>query len=848
MGRLRRALPSLLGLVVFAIALVVLRRELHGVGWHDLGNDVANTPPWRLMAAIALTALNYAVLTGYDFLAFATIGKRLPGRNVAFTSFLAYAVSNNIGFAMLSGASIRYRFYTRAGVTPLEMTRIVFSYSVTFWLGLLALGGASLIVGGLPAAEGIPAPDLLRAAGFALVAVCIAYIGVIRFHRGPLRIGSFELPLPTFPIGLGQLAVSALDWGLVAAVLYILLPPIDLGFVAFLAAFLGAQIVALVSHVPGGVGVFEGLMILFLKPLLPSGQVLPALVVFRLVYYLLPLALALVLLVADEMRSRRSQTARLGAILGQLNRNLAPRVLAAFAFLAGLGLLFSGATPAAPGRLDFLARAFPLGVIEVSHFVGSIAGAGLLLISQGLSRRLDGAYYLAVGGIGVGIAASLLKGADYEEATLLAVLLVVLLFARSAFDRRAAFLETRFSAAWIAAVAAALVSSVWLGLFAFKHVEYAKDLWWQFELTADAPRFLRASVGVAVALLLFAVRRLLGHAPHEAPEPTERDLVDASRAIAAQSATSPNLVFLRDKALLFDEERRGFVMYGVQGRTWVALGDPVGPPDLVPVLLRLFLEKCDDYGGIPVFYEVSKEGLHGYADFGLSFVKLGEEARVDLQSFSLEGPQAAKLRQARRRLEKDGASFRILPAADLPAVMAELEDVSNQWLRGKSGAEKGFSLGFFERSYVARFPVAVIERAGRIVAFANLWPSALKDELSVDLMRYNADAPSGVMEALFAHLLGWGKGEGYRWFALGMAPLSGFESSPVAPLWNRLGAFLYAHGESLYNFQGLRAYKDKFGPVWEPRYLVYPGGLRLPRVLADVAALIAGGYARIFRK
>ena len=115
-------------------------------------------------------------------------------------------------------------------------------------------------------------------------------------------------------------------------------------------------------------------------------------------------------------------------------------------------------------------------------------------------------------------------------------------------------------------------------------------------------------------------------------------------------------------------------------------------------------------------------------------------------------------------------------------------------------------------------------------------------------MRYHRDAPKSVMEALFVHLMQWGKEQGYRRFALGMAPLSGFETSPVAPLWNRLGAFLYEHGESVYNFQGLRAYKEKFNPVWEPHYLAYPGGLRLPRIMADVSALVAGGYRKIFRK
>lgn len=240
--------------------------------------------------------------------------------------------------------------------------------------------------------------------------------------------------------------------------------------------------------------------------------------------------------------------------------------------------------------------------------------------------------------------------------------------------------------------------------------------------------------------------------------------------------------------------------------------------------------------------------MHVYADFGLTFVKLGEEARVDLTAFTLEGGHASKYRQALRRLDKDGANFRIVEREGVPAIMDQLRLVSDDWLSAKSSAEKGFSLGFFNEAYLARFPVAVVERRGRIEAFANLWLGPNREELSIDLMRYHRDAPKGVMEALFVHLMQWGHGQGYHWFVLGMAPLSGFEASPLAPLWNRLGAFLYQHGESVYNFQGLRAYKEKFNPVWEPHYLAYPGGVRLPRIIADVSAMVAGGYHEIFRK
>jgi phosphatidylglycerol lysyltransferase len=330
--------------------------------------------------------------------------------------------------------------------------------------------------------------------------------------------------------------------------------------------------------------------------------------------------------------------------------------------------------------------------------------------------------------------------------------------------------------------------------------------------------------------------------------PGARELAEAEVSIHRQTSTAPNLVYLRDKALLFNETRDAFVMYGVQGRTWVAMGDPVGAVEAVPGMIRAFLEKCDDYGGVPVFYEIGPAHMHRYADAGLTFVKLGEEAKVDLGSFTLDGSRGAKFRQSIRRLDKDGGAFRVVPPGEVPTLMPQLAAVSGDWLRHKAGAEKGFSLGFFDSAYLQRFPVAVVERQGRVVAFSNLWLGGDRVELSLDLMRHAEDAPKGVMEALLVNLMAWGKAEGYRRFALGMAPLSGVEASPLAAPWNRVGAFLYEHGEAVYGFQGLRAFKNKFDPVWEPRYLAYPGGLRLPRILADTSALIAGGYRNIFLK
>ncbi len=837
-----------IGVALFVAAVLVLRGELQNVSYQEVRQSVRGLPPSALLLSILFTAANYAILCCFDLLAFRYVGRRLNDWKVAATSFIGYAVANNVGFAIISGTSVRYRFYSRWGLTAQEISRIVVFYSGTFWLGFLVLAGWSMAMDPHPGLSKVLGPTMLAVGGWALLGSALAYAVVAAVRPAPVRMGRWTIPVPRLRIVAWQYALSTLDWALAGAVLYALLPRTELTFWEFLSAFLAAQLLGLVSHVPGGVGVFEGTMVVLLDGYLAPGQIFSSLFLYRLIYYVLPLGAALAILVADEVRLRRHHFAKWGSWFGSISQQVAPRVLAMFIFLAGALLLVSGATPTEPHRLAWIDRHVPLVLVEAGYLIGSLAGVGLLIVSHGVARRLDIAFVFAMTSLGLGIAASLLKGADYEEAALLGALAVALFASRPAFDRKADFWAARFSPGWIFGVVSVVGAAVWLGFFAFQHVEYSDELWWRFALNQDAPRALRATMLAVVLMLAFGVLRFLRPAPPTLTRPTEEELEAARPLIDTQTSTVPYLVYLRDKTLLFSEDGRACLMYAVHGRTWVAMGDPVGDPRSVTGLIRRFFELCDDYGGVPVFYQVGKDKLHHYADFGLAFAKLGEEACVDLHGFSLDGAENKPFRLVLNRFGRSGMTFRVVPVEEVDALMPRLQEVSDAWLLEKRASEKGFSLGFFAPEYVRRFPVAVVEEEGRIVAFATVWPGPAKQELSVDLMRYRPDAPRNVMEALMLNLMLWGKAEGYARFNLGMAPLSGLEPSPVAPVWTRIGNFLFQRGEVLYNFQGLRTYKEKFHPSWEPRYLAYPGGLALARITADVSALIAGGYRKIFRR
>jgi phosphatidylglycerol lysyltransferase len=848
--RLWPFLRPLLMIVVFAIALRVLQSTLQHYRYREVMGYLQALSQMQVFLAILLTLAGYFIMTGYDTLAFRYIGHPLPYRRIALASFIGYAFNNNVGLSGLVGGTLRYRLYNAWRLTAVEIAKVIAFYTITFWLGFVLLGGSLFIIAPPVVPHTVHLPfNSIRLLGFVLLLPALAYLGWVIARREPVRIRQWEFDLPETRLLVAQILISCADWVLAAMVLYVLLPDaLPTGFVHFLGIFLLAQIAGVASNLPGGLGVFEAIILIFLAPYYHAGAILGALVAFRAVYYLFPLIAAIVLLSIHEVLEKREGVARVARVFGRWAPGIAPQLLAFTTFIGGAVLLFSGATPILAGRKEWLRLFVPLPVIELSHFLGSIAGVALLVLARGLQRRLDAAYHLAVIVLGASIVFQLFKGVDYEEALILIIMLIGLVVSRRHFYRRGTFLNESFGPGWIGAILLVLISSAWLGFFSYKHVEYSSDLWWRFGVRGDAPRFLRASVGVVAALLIFAIRRLLRPATPNAEPPSAIDLERAAAIVATDANSQSNLALLGDKALLFSENGRAMIMYGVEGRSWIAMGDPVGADEDKPELIWKFREVCDVHAGWPVFYEVQRANLHLYLDVGLTLLKIGEEARVPLDDFNLEGGSRKWMRKMLRKVEEENCSFELVPVKGVSQIIAELRAISDSWLAEKKTREKGFSLGFFAEEYVTRFPVAVVRREDHIVAFSNLWTSAENEEISVDLMRHAIDAPSGVMDYMFVNLMLWGAAQQYRFFNLGMAPLSGIENRSMAPLWNRAGAFAYRFGENFYNFQGLRQYKEKFDPVWEPTYIASPGGLALPRILTNLAALVSGGLRGVFAK
>jgi len=845
-GKLQRWKPWLIGGIALVIALL-LAHTLQGLliefSYQELVDAIRSTPGTALALAVLATLISFLALTGYDHSSMRYVGANVSYPVAAQTAFIAYALSNTIGLGVLTGGAVRMRLYGAAGVEAGTISRAIAFNAAAFILGISVVGAGALLRGAQSVAPVLHLPTLLLQVVASLILLAAATLLVLCRDGNERRLfGRIRIRLPSVSLALQQLLFSAIDIAATAAVLWFLLPAGTIGFPAFVGFFAIAIVLGVLSHVPGGLGVFEAIMLVALRDHVPTEALAAALVLYRLIYYVLPLLLALGLLVILEVRRGTATAVTQAAV------SLAPLLLAAYTLVVGVMLLISGVTPATDEATELLALHVPLPLVEASHFLGSIAGLGLLFVARGMLLRLDAAWWAGLLISIVSLILALPKGIAISEAVLIGCLVLSLALSHPQFTRRASLLAQPFTGGWLLSMAAIVGALTGLLFFAYRDVDYTHELWWQFEFDGHAPRSLRALVAVALLTLALALRQLFRPPAAPLPKPSAAEVERAAAIVRVQNSADACVALMGDKHFLFSEPGNAFVMYGRRARSWVGLFDPVGPQSEWPELVWRFLEKAREEGGRASFYQVRPQTLPVYLDAGLRVFKLGEYAYVPLADFSLKGKARSDLRQALNRGEREGMSVEVLPPHLPRDMLAELRTISDAWLDEHNTAEKSFSLGSFNEAYMQRLPIALVRSGGRNVAFATLMTTGANAEASVDLMRHLPDAPNGTMDFLFTKLLLHFHAQGFQRFGLGMAPLSGMAEHPLAPRWHRLGRLLFSHGENFYNFQGLRAFKEKFNPEWEARYLAAPGGMAPLFVLADVAALISGGLRGVIAK
>jgi phosphatidylglycerol lysyltransferase len=436
---------------VFAAALAVLHHVFSRFHFSEVTDQLRRIPAQDVQWAVGLTASSYLALAGFDGLGAHYIGRPLSPARILLISFVSHAVSHSAGFATLTGGAVRLRMYSAAGLSPGEVAAVVAFCGLTFGLGASGLAALALLVEPSLLSNVLTLPSAaLRGLGGVLAVAVTAYVAWSATARRPIRLFRRDYPVPPPHLALLQIMVAATDLALASAALYVLLPAATRpDYPAFLGAYVVANLLGLLAHVPGGIGVFDA-TILVLTPGAPPSAVLGALLLFRLFYNLLPLSLAALLLAVFEIIER---VPRVGARIGGLFDDLGPPLLAVTVFAAGGLVVIDQSFPSD--------RIGPPAAVIIA-IAEAVTGCLLMILARGINRRDRWSRLASIGGMLVLTILVFVEDRVAPRVMAGALLTVVLALSEKLSDPPLRVRWPSLTAPWIGAIAAVMAGAVWL--------------------------------------------------------------------------------------------------------------------------------------------------------------------------------------------------------------------------------------------------------------------------------------------------------------------------------------------------------------------------------------------------
>ncbi len=620
-----RHLPAVLGIALLFGAIFVVQREFRHLNLHDIGVALSAIPVHALVFSFVWTVLSYFILTFYDRLGTIYAGHKVSYGRVAFASFCAYSLSHNLGFAAVSGAAVRYRLYAHWGLTPLQIGKTVAFCSLTFGLGGMVLGGAILFVEprSIPFfGEHLP-KIAMYGVGVALWAIVFGYVTLSKLF-GRMKIMGHDIVLPGWRMAIVQVILATVDVATTATIFFALLPDAPgLTWLIFLGVYVASYTAGLAANLPGGIGVFDTAMLFGLAPYLSPPQIVGAIFVFRLYYYIIPLFLAGSLFAGNEILLRG------GGILRHFGK-LAPvqaigrwsepdfAVTAATGAVSLCGVLMLTLGVLAP-QPDFSWIDADYGALaqQAGQFVPSLIGAGLVIMAIGLSHRVNLAWGLTILLLVLGAAfAATQENRLWVSGTLILTTLLLAPF-RACFYRHAQILSgpLRPSSA---------LTLVVLGLCLFALAAnqsqtqiMSNNAFWAVIMSREIPNTVRVAIAIAMLLGLSAIWLLIrpGRVRYLPWDLNARRLLREWGAEPNQNADG----------VVLGEAAKAAIPFRRCGRVLLGLGDPVGDQgDQISAIWRL-RDLAQQEGLDAAVWYAGPSLLKVYGDLGLTALPLGTD-------------------------------------------------------------------------------------------------------------------------------------------------------------------------------------------------------------------------------
>ncbi|MFA6914121.1 MAG: phosphatidylglycerol lysyltransferase domain-containing protein, partial [Endomicrobiia bacterium] len=762
MKKLLKIIIAPLGILIFIIAISLLSHEMKNYSYQQILDTLRAIPSFKITIALILSLSYYLILGGYDVIAFKYIGVPLKFKNVLFTCFVSNALGNNTGYSMLFGGSIRYRLYSLYNVSMMNVTKVLFFSSATIWFGLLIIGGLVFTFSPVEFNNNKFFFSSSFPLGILFLTIVLLYTALSLLKSKPIKILKWTITFPSIKITLWQMLLATADWVLASCTLYVLLPQGEIAYITLLQIFLIAQMLGILSQVPGGMGVFETAIVMMLPSATESSYVMGALLAYRAIFYFFPLGIALILLASHEFFRAKKRFKVLARFYGGRMASIIPQALSVSIFFGGTIILFSGVTTVSSSIIQRLVEYIPSIILDLLHFLISIIGIMLLFVSRGLILRIKKAYSIAIILLSILFPLALINGYGYEKIVSLIIILSLIIPAKKYFYRTLSLMTLRLNILWFSAISIVFLTSTWLGFFVYKQDIYS---WTNFLESlfsnSDASRFLRICMGMAIIMIMVLISEIFKRYKYKK---TTVNVNNVKKLVDTSKYVYGNYAF--ENKNIFDMNTNTFMMYYQINNSAIAFGDPVGDNKSSRELIWNFKEMTDLKNIKPTFIYLGYKNLKIYDDIGLDIASFGADANILLDTFSVNENSLMDIKKISDNMENTGYSFEVIEREEFVKVQKYIGFVDYQWEQDFAGLKNKM----FDVSSKNANKYIVIKKDNFISAYAYLLLSDNKYESFVSNIRYTNDCNNNIVQFILFKAISWAKDNQYKWFNLGLTP------------------------------------------------------------------------------
>lgn len=800
---------------VIAIVIGELISISKTISFNQLSDTFQDIAFWKIILMLIIGLISVLPMIGYDVILNRILGQKQKKLFLFESSWMINTINNIAGFGGLISIGLRSEFYGKkkdGRKVAQSLTKIL----------LFLMSGLSIysLLAFIILTVGHPNEFLQQywiwLIGGSLYFPTVLIVSIIKkddYVGGLDNKTRIELILTSF-----------LEWtGVLGSFLLIgMLMGISFNPLQVIPIFIAASVIGIASMIPGEIGSFDVMMIIGLSSLGISREIVVAwILLYRLFYYIIPFMIGVVFFVKN-LSSRLNED--YSGIPRELTTEIAHKIVVFLMYFSGVMMVLSATVPEVFDEVRWLRHLNPLSFHIINQFPAILLGFLLLIMGRGISAQVKRAYIPTISLIVVTLLYTFVKDFSWGVILYLIFLLLIIIFSKNQLYREQLVYSWEKITIDGTIFSILTILYVIIGVYNLPTFPHHKHHFNDFLLFPSEKIWFSGFIGILlVAIILYLFVNYLRGSTQTVGIPL--DEARATKLLETYGGnTDSQLLFLNDKEMYIyknkEEEDTVLLQFKTYNNKCIVMGDPSGKKEDFSLAIEQFIKDADVLGYLPVFYEVSEEMVILLHEFGYDFIKMGEEAHVDLPSFTLSGKKRKSERAIMNRFAKENYQFEIIQPPFSAEKMSELKKVSDDWLGSRK--EKGFSLGFFSESYLQKAPIAVVyDEKNTLIAFANIMPTYTKEEGTIDLMRYSKDAPSGVMDFLFISLFTYMQEQGIEYFNLGMAPLSNVGTSRKSFIQERVAYLVFEFGSHFYSFQGLRSYKDKYATNWVSRYTLY---------------------------